>query len=145
MSEIDPPFTYFGDPSKSRALFNGSLYFGVPDTDPTIPANQKLVKAIQENGAEVSLSQPVPTNSGGYPTYNGSPVRLSISGDYSYRAFDRNGSLVFEASRVENSEPGSEGFSGVVAREIQTLSLGQVDVTFANIGANESVFYLVTT
>ena len=145
MSEIESPFPYFGDPTKSRALFNASLYFGVPDTDPTIASNQKLVKAIQEDGVEVSLSQPVSTNSGGYPTYNGSPVRLSISGNYSFQAFNRNGVLVLEASEVENVEPGSEGFSGVVAREIQTLVLGQTTVVFADIGANESVFYLSST
>lgn len=145
MSEIETPFPYFGDPTKSRALFNASLYFGVPDTDPTIPANQKLVRAIQEDGTQVSLSQPVSTNSGGYPTYNGSPVRLSISGNYSYRAYNRLGALVFEASEVENIEAGSEGFSGVVVVESKTLALGQVSVTFNDIGANESVFYLHTT
>lgn len=145
MSQIDAPFPYFGDPTKSRALFNAQLYFGVPDTDPAIASNQKLVRAIQEDGIEVSLSQPVETNSGGFPTYNGSPVRLSISGNYSFKAFNRSGTLVLEASDVENVEPGSEGFSGIVVKEEQTLSLGQTTVTFSNIGANESVFYLQTT
>lgn len=144
MSEIKPPFTYFADPTRSRALFNASLYFGLPDTDPTIPSNQKLVRAVQEDGTLVSLSQPVSTNTGGIPTYNGSPVRLDVSGDYSYRAFNSSGTLVYEASRVENPEPESDGFSGVVVIENQTLTSGQTTVTFANVGANESVFYLQT-
>lgn len=143
MSEIKTPFPYFGDPNKSRALFNAQLYFGVPDTDPTIASNQKLVKAIQEDGTEVTLSQPVSTNSGGYPTYNGSPVRLSISGNFSFKAFNAKGTLVLEASEVENVEPGSEGFSGVVAKETQTLVAGQTTVVLNDLGANESVFYII--
>lgn len=144
MSEIKTPFPYFGDPNKSRALFNAQLYFGVPDTDPTIASNQKLVKAVQEDGTEVTLSQPVSTNSGGLPTYNGSPVRLSISGNYSFKAFNSKGALVLEASEVENVEPGSEGFSGVVVTETNTLTSGQTTVNLSDVGANESVFYLIT-
>lgn len=145
MSVIDEPFTYYGDPTKSRALFNGSLYFGLPDTDPTIASNQKLVRAIQEDGTEVSLSQPVSTNSGGYPTYNGSPVRLSVTGDYSFVALNSKGTEVYAADSVSNPEPGSDEFSGVVVKEAQTLASGQTTVVFATVGANESVFYLQST
>jgi hypothetical protein len=144
MTEITNAFLYIPDPDKSRALFNASLYFGNPDTDPTIASNQKLVTGIFEGGS-VSLSQPISTNSGGTPTYNGNPVRLSISGDYSFKALDRLGALKYYAENVSNPEEGSAGFSGVVVTEPQTLSAGQVDVTFANVGANESVFYHQTT
>ena len=62
------------------------LFFGIPDTDPTIASNQKLVKGIQEGGNEISLAQPVSTNSGSIPQYNGTSIRLSIDGDYSFIA-----------------------------------------------------------
>lgn len=140
MTQIKNPLIYFNDPTTSRAIFNGSAYYGVPDTDPTIASNQKLVSAVQENGSLVSLTQPVKTNSGGNPTYNGSPVVLDIDGDYSYRLDDRNDAQIIYVSTVENPEPGSEGFSGVIAIENTTLTAGQTTVVLSNLGANESVF-----
>jgi hypothetical protein len=144
MTEITNPYIYIPDPDKSRALFNAQLYFGLPDTDPTIASNQKLVRGIQEDGIPVSLAQPVLTNSGGVPELNGKPLRLDISGDYSFAARDRLDVPKYYAPNVENPESGSDGFSGVVVIEDQELSLGQLDVTFSNVGANESVFYLQT-
>jgi hypothetical protein len=144
MTEITNPYIYIPDPDKSRALFNAKLYFGLPDTDPTIASNQKLVRGIQEDGIPVSLAQPVLTNSGGVPELNGKPLRLDVSGDYSFTALDRLDVQKYYAPNVENPESGSDGFSGVVVIEDQELSLGQLDVTFSNVGANESVFYLQT-
>ena len=145
MSTIQPPFLSVPDPNTSRALFNASCYFGVPDTDPEIESNQKLVRAIQENGTLVSLDQPVSTNSGGLWVYNGSVVRLDISGDYSFTALNSQGAQAYHADRVDNPEDGSSGFSGVVIPEKQVLTSGQLDVTFSTVGANEAVFYYITT
>ena len=140
MTKIVQPLIYFNDPTTSRALFNGEAYYGVPDTDPTQASNQKLVRAVQENGSLVSLTQPININSGGNPTYNGSPVVLDVDGDYSYRVNDRLGAKVIYVPRIENPEPGSEGFSGVVAIEDITLSAGQTTVVLSDLGAQESVF-----
>lgn len=145
MTEITNPYIYIPDPDKSRALFNAQLYFGLPDTDPTIAANQKLVRGIQEDGSIVSLAQPVLTNSGGVPELNGTPLRLDVSGDYSFTALDRFSAQKYYAPNIENPESGSDGFSGVVVIEDQDLTAGQLDVVFSNVGANESVFYLQTT
>jgi len=145
MTEIANPFIYVADPTKSRALFNASLFFGIPDTDPTIASNQKLVKGIQEDGNEISLAQPVSTNSGGIPQYNGTSIRLSIDGDYSFIALNNKGAETYNASSVSNAADGSDGFSGVVATEKTTLTTRQTTVVLSNLGANESVFYIQTS
>lgn len=145
MTQISNPLMYINDKTKSRALFNGSLFFGLVDTDPTIASNQKLVKAVQENGSLVNLTQPISLNSGGNPQLNGSPVVLDISGDYSYQANNRTGAKEIFVPRVENPEDGSDGFSGVVAIESTTLTAGQTTVILTDLGANESVFYLQTS
>jgi len=146
MTQIANPFQYIADPTKSRAIFNGKLFFGLPDTDPTIPANQKLVRGVQENGDVVNLPQPVATGSGGVPEFQGSPVVLDVSGDYSFTVLDRFDGEVYQVPRVENIEEGSEGFSGVVAIEANTLIAGQTTVILTTgLGANESVFYLASS
>jgi len=146
MSRIDYPLLYVNDPTKSRAIFNGSLYFGLPDTDPKIASNQKLVRALQEDGSLINLSQPVATNSGGNPTYGGKPVVLDISGDYSFRADNNLNVQVVYIPTVSNPEAGSDGFSGVVATESNTLTAGQVIVNLTSgLDANASVFYLQTS
>jgi hypothetical protein len=144
MTEITNPYIYIPDPDQSRALFNAKLYFGLQDTDPTISTNQKLVKGIQEDGIPVSLAQPILTNSGGVPELNGKPLRLDISGNYSFTALSRLDVQKYYAPNVENIESGSDGFSGVVVIENNTLILGQTTVTLATVGANESVFYIHT-
>jgi hypothetical protein len=114
MTQITNQPMYVNDTVTSRAVFNGKLYFGVVDEDPRIEANQKLVRGIQENGSIVNLSQPIATNPGGSPTYNGSVVILDIDGDYAYAADRQDDTQVYYFPRVENPEDGSAGFSGVV-------------------------------
>lgn len=146
MTQIKAQPVYVNDPTKSRALFNASLFFGLPDEDPQIPANQKLVKALQENGSLVTLTQPVATNSGGNPVFQGSPVVLEVDGDYSYKALNSSGTQVIFIPRVSNPADESVGFSGVVVTEQVTLSSpGQTTVVLSNLGAQESVFYLITS
>ena len=143
MSQIQNPVIYVNDPTKSRAIFNGKLFFGVVDTDPTIAANQKLVKKVEENGSLTNLTQPVATNSGGSPTLDGTtPIVLDVDGDYSYQANDRFDAKIVFVSRVENPEDGSQGFSGVVVSETITLTLAQTTLVFTTIDANASVYYL---
>lgn len=144
MSQIVNPFQYIADPTKGRPIFNAKMFFGVPDTDPTIASNQKLVRAIQENGNVVSLPQPVSTGSGGVPEFQGSPIVLDVDGDYSFVVLDRFDDQVYEIPRVENIAEGSEGFSGVVATESVELTAGQVTIVLLSLGANESVFYVQT-
>jgi len=76
MAQITFPWAYVPDPTSGRPIANGKLFFGVKDLDPTIPANQITVRGKQEDGTLVNLTQPVATNAGGVPTYNGSPIIL---------------------------------------------------------------------
>ena len=69
---------YFPDPGVGRPIANGNLYIGEVDTDPTIPANQIQVSAIQESGISVEIDQPISLSPGGVPLYEGSPVTLTV-------------------------------------------------------------------
>lgn len=82
---------YYPDSSKGKPLANGSIYIGIVDTDPEIPANQKYVTALQEDGSQVVISQPIEISAGGVPLYNGSPVSLYTTGDYSMKVLDGHG------------------------------------------------------
>lgn len=73
----------------------GSLYIGDVDTDPEIVGNQKTVQALLENGTLQTLTQPITLSAGGVPLYNGSPVSLYVSGDYSLKVNDINGAQVY--------------------------------------------------
>lgn len=113
LNEVVNPFKYYGDPTRSRSIFNGSLYIGEPDLDPKIPANQKTVTARQEDGTEVAISQPIATNSGGYPTFNGSVVMLLVDGSYSMRLDDSQDNLVYEEALVVASLDSGSGITRV--------------------------------
>ena len=88
------PWVYVPDTTQSRALFNAKLYFGVADQDPIL--FPKDVTLIQEDGSSIVAEQPIRTNSGGTPTYDGSPVAIDLTGDYSLRVLDRNDQQIYE-------------------------------------------------
>ena len=92
MPDINAPYPYFANPSKGVPLANGYIYIGLPDLDPTIPANQVTITARQEDGTNVPLVQPIRTNAGGLPTYNGGVVQLQnlVTVVYSIQVLDAN-------------------------------------------------------
>ena len=69
--QVTMPYIPFITPRSFKAIANGNIYVGVPDTDPTNPANRVAVYFRNENGSLVQISQPVKINSSGYPVYNG--------------------------------------------------------------------------
>jgi hypothetical protein len=101
---VKSPHEYYGDPTKGRPVFSGSIYIGLPDLDPEILGNQKQVTLRQEDGTEVPVSQPLLTGPGGYVLYNGSPVDVLVDGNYSQKVLDKGGSQVFY---IENAFEGS--------------------------------------
>lgn len=86
---------YIPEATRSRALSSASIYVGNPNTDPTVLVNQKELSVVQENGSVVAVTQPINTNAGGIPIYNGSPVQLVVDGDYSMTVLDSYGDQVY--------------------------------------------------
>ena len=91
MSLIDFPILYIPDSIQGRPLFYGQIFVGEPDLDPEIPANQKQLNIMQENGTLVPVNQPFTLSAGGVPMYNGADVRLDVDGNYSLKILDKNG------------------------------------------------------
>ena len=99
-NEVALPFHYYPDPTKGRPVFFGSIYIGRPDTDPQITSNQLVVKAFQEDGGSVTISQPIQTGAGGVPMLNGSPVQLQTDGEYSIKVLNNLGAQVYYAASL---------------------------------------------
>lgn len=96
-NQIRNPYAYYNARNKGKPIFNGSIFIGIADLDPTIVANQLTVTAKQEDGTEVPISQPIKTNSGGYPVdLNGNPVVLLVDGNHAIRVNDNLGNLAIE-------------------------------------------------
>lgn len=93
MAIFNPPWAYIPDPTRGKPLFLGKLYFGVADQDPIL--FPKDVNLIQEDGSIIVAEQPIRTNAGGVPEYNGSPVAIDLTGDYSIAIHDRNDTQVY--------------------------------------------------
>jgi len=73
------PLLAFCDSYTGRPLANGKLYFGRRDTDPKGNPSMRInVYAVQPDGTETLLSQPILLNIAGQPTYNGNPTQLKI-------------------------------------------------------------------
>lgn len=92
---ISMPAQLFTASRALKALTNGTVYIGKPDTDPTLPANQIQVYVEQEDGTVVPVSQPVMINSGGFPVYNGSIAKFVTVENHSMSVFDSYGALQF--------------------------------------------------
>lgn len=117
------PYEYFADPTKGRPIFNGSVYIGQPDTDPEVPANQKQVYARQEDGNDVAIPQPVLTNAGGYPTYNGSVIAIVVDGPHSLKVNNKDGSQLLYSSNSYNGIATTDDYGSVLlATDAQAIA-----------------------
>ena len=101
MTTFINPYTYISDPTRGRPVFNGRLFFGNPDTDPTQPENQVTVSLVNENGTLTALMQPIATGPGGVALVNGSPAQLDITlTQYSLTIQNGLGVQVYYSPRV---------------------------------------------
>jgi len=91
LNRVNLSVEYFANPSIGRALSLANIYVGEVDTDPKVPANQKTISVLQEDGTTVAVTQPITTSSGGIPLYLGSPVTIMVDGSYSLRIDDSSG------------------------------------------------------
>lgn len=104
--QVIDPFLEFTNPANGQPIGIGSVYFGRPDSDPkNQPSNRINVYAVQDNGTEVLLSQPITLNAAGQPQYNGSPkqLRIELAGSdtsYCVQVFDKNGAQKLYTARV---------------------------------------------
>lgn len=104
--QVINPFIQFVDTANGQPLGAGQLYFGRQDSDPkNQPANRINVYAVQDNGSEVLLSQPITLNAAGQPQYNGSVKQIKVelyAGENSYavQVFSKSGAQKGYSSRV---------------------------------------------
>lgn len=126
---------YFGNPTIGRPVANGSVYVGEIDLDPKVVANQKQISVLQEDGTEVEVSQPLSLSGGGYPTYGGSPVTILVTGSYSLRVDDKNGSQVYYVPK--NAEATGD-------KTVETIAdLRLISGDYANQGVDVQGYYAV--
>ncbi len=82
-------------PRQFESVFNGNIYVGKVDTDPTAPINQITVYHEAENSELIPIAQPISINAGGYPVVNGQVVKLVVTEDYAIAVYDRLGAEAF--------------------------------------------------
>jgi len=111
MSEIMPnvvvsmPSQLFTMPNKFASVFNGMIYIGKIDSDPTIISNQIQVYLENEDGSHVPMPQPIRTNAGGYPTYNGKVAKFVTVEGHSMLIQDSTGVQQFYFPNVLKYDP----------------------------------------
>lgn len=102
---VDFPFTHITDPTTGRNLGLGKAYFGVVDGNPfTNPADRVNVYAVQPDGSELLVSQPIQVSAAGVAVVNGTPVQLRVDGEYSLVVVDYQDAQVYYAARVATWE-----------------------------------------
>ena len=105
------PYTYVPDPTGDRSMFLGEAFFGMPNTDPTIPANQITVRKVEEDGSFTDLQQPIQIGLGGVVEVDGSPAQLDIvENNYAVLIRDRDD--------VQRFSFASAGPGGATGREV---------------------------
>ncbi|WP_040465464.1 phage tailspike protein [Erwinia tracheiphila] len=76
-------------PRQFSTVFNGKIYVGKLDTDPTAETNRVTVYQEGENGTLTPIAQPISINAGGYPVISGQVVKLVVTQDYSIAVYDQ--------------------------------------------------------
>jgi hypothetical protein len=121
LNTVSLPFGYYPDPTQGRPVFNGSIFIGEPDTDPTILANQKTITIRQEGVDTPSVPQPISTSAGGVPVFNGSPAEILVDGSYSMAVLNAQDSQVYYvANQTEPVAEYNQGGTGAVTRTVES-------------------------
>jgi hypothetical protein len=108
LNTVSLPFGYYPDPTQGRPVFNGSIFIGEPDTDPTILANQKTITIRQEGVDTPSVEQPIFTSAGGVPVFNGSPAEILVEGEYSLAVLNAAESQVYYVANGAPAETAAD-------------------------------------
>lgn len=95
----------FTMPYKFGPVFNGKIYIGKIDTDPSVPSNQIQVYAEKEDGSHVPVPQPLRTNAAGFPVYNGQITKFVTVEGQSMLITDSNGVQLFYFPNVIGYDP----------------------------------------
>ena len=112
MASIFNNYSYFtgGD---YHPLSNGYVYFGMPDMDARIPANQVQVRVLQENGQLIKIPHPIRTNQNGLAVFLGTPIQINIDESiFSTYVEDINNNLLYTRPRAQYNTPPIAGESG---------------------------------
>jgi hypothetical protein len=108
LNTVSLPFGYYPDPTQGRPVFNGSIFIGEPDLDPTILANQKTITIRQEGVDTPSVPQPIRTSAGGVPVFNGSPAEILVDGSYSMAVLNNQDSQVYYVASQNDADSFSD-------------------------------------
>lgn len=123
------PFIYAPLANADRAIALGSLYVGIVDGDPlNQPAQRVAVFAMQANGTEVSLAQPITIGVGGVPLYNGTPVQLKVNVQCSVAVTNNIGAQVYYTPRYLTYEAGLAATLAAMQAEIDALQLDVANI-----------------
>lgn len=102
---VSMPSQLFTMSRSFKAVANGKIYIGKPDTDPVLPTNQIQVYIEGEDGIPVPVPQPVIINAGGYPVYNGQIAKFVTVENYSMAVYDAYGTQQFYFPDVMKYDP----------------------------------------
>lgn len=103
MALITLPWIYVPNKDKFGTYFDAKIYVGAPD-NPNPRTSQKDTRLVQEDGTTVIAQQPIRTNAGGIPIYNGSVVALDVDGDYSLAIDDSTDQQKYYFANIGTSE-----------------------------------------
>lgn len=95
MTAVTLGIQYFPDKDKGKPVFNGFVFVGLDDLDPTILANQKQITLRLEDGSSIQVGQPLRTGTGGVVLYQGSAVQIQVDGSHSILVQNSSGKQVY--------------------------------------------------
>ncbi len=136
MATLISPYQYFADPQRARPIFNGFIYIGRPDGDPTNPDDQIKISVICECGGDpVNITQPVRTGPGGIPVYNGSPAQINVPvAEFSITVQDKDRVQVYHSPRVTGFNQFSADNAVTHATRADAVSDTNANRTFISTG-----------
>ena len=129
---VNPPYPIFSE-ADGQPLENGYIWIGTANLDPQI----NPINVYWDVGLTIPAAQPIRTLNG-YVVYQGTPARFYVSGNYSIRVMDKNGSTVYTSLS-------GNAFSISGGNEVITATNGQTvfNISFSfGVGTN-SLFVFV--
>lgn len=125
---LTPPYQPFTLDKLFKGVFNGYIYAGVVNaTAGQVITNQIQAYVEAQDGTLTEIPQPIRTNGGGFPVYNGEVVKVVFKSAFSLLVQDKNQNQVWYEPNMSFFDPqgafeGFEEVKGEIEKRVPSLT-----------------------
>jgi hypothetical protein len=131
---VEPPYPAFAD-ADGQPLEDGYIWIGTVNLNPVT----NPIVAYWNSAQTITAVKPIRTI-GGYPVYQGTPLRIYTSSDYSIQVQNKNGTVVYTSLNENASITTSSNATGTGTQTIFAVASTPLAIYINGVYQNQNTY-----